>query len=217
MLAEVLQQGLLCLGTTGRQHINHTAGRVDDDIHRHGWPDVTPVRPVVVAKFQLTLGVVLNEDAQLHATIQMPVQGVDLTGARRPLARRECGGQCHLEGANVFLATEQRIDGRHLQAFPPTLANAQAHRVDGLGRGEQVRPVGHDPQGALGIAGEFREILMDRGVRWGGVAQGIDTTPVGQVMHAPHLGVQHLSLDGRQGIDDLSNGIDQLVVDRIGG
>src|SRR3546814_4398109 len=81
---------------------------VDDDIHGHGWSDVTPVRPVVVAKFQLTLGVVLNQDAQLHATIQMPVQGVDLTGARRPLARRKCGGQCHFEGANVFLATDRK-------------------------------------------------------------------------------------------------------------
>ena len=105
----MVEHCLLGLGAARCQNVDNAAGGVDHNVHAHGRTYIAPVGAIVFAEFELALGVILDQDTQLQSSIEMAIQGINLTGPWGALARRKSIGQRQLQSANIFVVTKQNV------------------------------------------------------------------------------------------------------------
>ena len=142
---------------------------------------------IILAKLQLLLRVVLDQNTHLNATIQVAFKRLDLASPGRPFARRELHRQCSLQCPDFGLATVHFIARSDLQTLPSAAPRFEVEGQDSRSRHVEFWPVRHDPQGTLGVARQLRKVVMQWSVGLGGIPQGENATPIREFMHQAQL------------------------------
>ncbi len=197
--------------TTNHQQVNHATFGVDDCGHTQGRTHVTPQRLVICPKLKAALKVVLYTDIQLHPTVEMACQHVNLACTGTAFFRREGFSKGLAQGVDVDSLMVQLLPRWKLDTTPCALSNFSIGLNDGLGLGKFGGPVDQRPQRPLGITDVVLKIVQHRMPQWNRVAQSLDPAHSGHAFHATQFCVDRCQLALVQGFEAfLHAGLDFL-------
>lgn len=192
------------------EQVDHAASRIHNGGHRQRWTHVAPDGAVVRTKLQAALQVVFDANVQLHATIQVAGQHINLAGARPAFAWGEGLCQGLAQGIDVTVGTVQHRLGRHMQPPPGSFAHLGIGTHEGFGVFEPAGPVGQRPQGPFGIAGVVLKVIEHRFAQRHRVAQSLDAARVRHGLDAQQFAIDAVLLPLAERLQRLQ---DRLVQD----